>query len=149
MQLVRSRGELDAIIDSKRGYIVNERGDRVKLHRATCDYVIVSWPDRYTKYFFSDVGEAKHWANEKYGDYPHGWSGCGQCHPFDMPAFEMPTFQNQCQRDGCKKPGDLRSFVDNTQNCVWRFWLCDECDQLLQDHEKLAVARAKGSRSPS
>jgi len=83
MQIVRSRGELDAIIGAERGYIINERDDRVKLHRAKCAYVITSWPDRYTKYFFSELHEAKCWANEKYGDNPDGWSYCGICHPLD------------------------------------------------------------------
>ena len=82
MQIVRSRQELDSIIDSARGYILNERDDRVKLHKATCEYVIVSWPDKYTKYFFATFGEAKTWANEKYGESRFAaWTRCGHCAP--------------------------------------------------------------------
>ena len=82
MQIVRNRQELNSIIDSARGYILNEREDRVKLHRATCGYVITSWPDRYTKYFFATLGEAKEWANQKYGEYRFGaWTTCGAVWP--------------------------------------------------------------------
>ncbi len=82
MQIVRNRQELDSIIDSARGYILNEREDRVKLHRATCGYVITSWPDRYTKYFFATVEEATEWANQKYGERRFAaWTTCGHCSP--------------------------------------------------------------------
>jgi hypothetical protein len=54
---------------------------------------------------------------------------------------------NQCQGDGCKRPGTLRSVVDKVENTVWRYFLCEECDQVLLDYEKFAIARSKGTRS--
>jgi hypothetical protein len=55
--------------------------------------------------------------------------------------------EEKCQRDGCDAPGVVRSFVDKIQNCVWRYVLCDHCDEYLLDDEKFAIARSKGSRS--
>ncbi len=54
---------------------------------------------------------------------------------------------DKCQREGCERTGKPRSFVDNQQNCKWTYYLCDPCDQLLQDNEKITLARSKGSRS--
>jgi hypothetical protein len=54
--------------------------------------------------------------------------------------------EGQCQGDGCTRSGTLRSLVDNVQHCVWRFILCDYCNDVLQDYEKFAVARGKGER---
>jgi hypothetical protein len=56
----------------------------------------------------------------------------------------MPN--DQCQRDGCIQKGVLRTIVDKVKNCVWRYFLCDDCDRVLQDYEKFAIASSKGTR---
>jgi len=53
--------------------------------------------------------------------------------------------QNQCQHDGCDRMGQPRWVVDNSQNCKWTYYLCDECYKILPDREKIVLARTKGS----
>jgi hypothetical protein len=55
--------------------------------------------------------------------------------------------EDKCQAEGCSHPGVMRSFVDNVEKCVWRYFLCDRCDGYLLDHEKFVLARTEGIRS--
>jgi hypothetical protein len=56
--------------------------------------------------------------------------------------------EGQCQGEGCKRPGTVRSLVDSVEHCVWRFFLCDHCNDILPDYEKFMVARTRGERTP-
>jgi len=55
--------------------------------------------------------------------------------------------ENQCQADGCSRPGVERFLIDKDDRREWRYFLCDHCDGYLLDYEKYALARTKGVRT--
>jgi hypothetical protein len=77
MRKITSHRELAELMDDKKGYLVNERGDRKMLHRISCEAVEVMSHRAYDKYFFTDFQEARDWLDQRYGR--NGWEVCGRC----------------------------------------------------------------------
>jgi hypothetical protein len=80
MREVLDNLDLAQIQAEKRGYILNARTDRKKLHRSGCETVGAMVSTAYPKVFFEELDEACKTLNAKYGE--SGWTRCGVCHPW-------------------------------------------------------------------
>ncbi len=79
MRDVLDHKDLARLLEEQRGFIVNIREDRKKVHRAGCESVGAMLTSAYQKVFFEDEDAevARQWLNERFGT--GGWVNCGLC----------------------------------------------------------------------
>lgn len=75
-----SDDELTEIRKAGKGYLVNARNDRKKLHRSGCEAVKAMVASAYPKIFFDELNAACAWLDDQYGS--SGWERCGLCRPY-------------------------------------------------------------------
>lgn len=78
MRHVKSQLELATLQDQRRGFIVNDRGDERKLHRAFCTAIGAMHAGAYPKYWCATVEEGMTWLRQRYREK---WDPCGVCSP--------------------------------------------------------------------
>ena len=77
MRNVRDNLDLAQLQVGRRGFILNARNDRKKLHHAGCEAVGTMVSTAYPKVFFEHLTEACKWLDTEYGE--SGWDPCGLC----------------------------------------------------------------------
>ncbi len=75
MRPVRDNLDLAELQRAGRGFILNDRADGARLHRAYCDSVGAMHPDAHAKIFFDELNEAVAWLKQNRPD----WKPCGLC----------------------------------------------------------------------
>jgi hypothetical protein len=58
---IESHAELTELIRQGQGFVLNNRDDQKKLHKANCESLEVMSTSRYEKLFFEDVDQATDW----------------------------------------------------------------------------------------
>ena len=89
MRDVQDNLDLAQLQAGGRGFILNARDDRKKLHGAGCEAVGAMVSRAYPKIFFEESTEAKQWLDGRYGQ--SGWTNCGLCGGTDPPrSIDLP-----------------------------------------------------------
>ena len=77
MRVVIDHKELTRLLESGRGYILNDRPDRKLLHHVSCQSLEAMVPGAYRKLFFEEADEAEKLLDQEFG--PNNWANCGSC----------------------------------------------------------------------
>lgn len=73
---VESQRDLNTLENADKGWIVNQRDDRVQVHRSGCE-AVGAMTQRYPKTWCDERAEAKAWLDTKFGS--GNWTNCGLC----------------------------------------------------------------------
>jgi hypothetical protein len=85
MRRIETHLELAQILETGRGYVLNDRGvSSRKLHHASCAWLQSMVPKQYPKYFSESPEAARAWLNKTFGS--DKWENSSTCAGLDRPV---------------------------------------------------------------